>query len=397
MGQLTQEADSRLQSPAQLPEQIQADLELLESRIGQPGQDRLLGRSRGNSTEAIRAAQRISNYIRSGGDTYEYSAHDNSGMLVADGDFGPRTRASIAGLQQHLGVSVDGVIGQETLGAMRTALGQTTPGSSPSQTPRGVEEPGSAALSQLETVPSELATSRTGEPTYRALGTYQGSVGVMQGTPTHETVTELDLNRNEQARLRAQFTEQLSNLTETRAGVSPVRVGESAMIVDYERGSGSVAYIVERTESGFEFTHSMQVSGSRVGAGTTPDSNRTPLGSFNMVAGSTVLVDEGAGIIGGSESRRGITDPDDVRIMTTGYSTMHGLDPDNANSAARSILLHGTPWEGNRYGPNGSFDRSTGCINLSNRDMHIMGQIMEAQFASQQARGLNSSFRMEVV
>jgi lipoprotein-anchoring transpeptidase ErfK/SrfK len=106
------------------------------------------------------------------------------------------------------------------------------------------------------------------------------------------------------------------------------------------------------------------VSTSRFGPGTEPGSFQTPLGRFEVQkkigAGSPL------GAVFKSRAPTGeIGDPSNPEdLIQTRILWLHGLDPENANTAERYIYIHGTNHE-EEIGT----AVSHGCIRMRNADV----------------------------
>jgi L,D-transpeptidase YbiS len=105
-------------------------------------------------------------------------------------------------------------------------------------------------------------------------------------------------------------------------------------------------------------------STSAKGSGTEEGSNKTPKGRFRVAemggAGTPLRAVFRSrlptGELGAEE------DPED--LVTTRYLWLDGLDPDNANTRARYIYIHGTNHEREIGTPGGH-----GCVRLRNGDV----------------------------
>lgn len=109
------------------------------------------------------------------------------------------------------------------------------------------------------------------------------------------------------------------------------------------------------------------------GLGTTPDSQKTPTGAFELKQ-----VDGRGGDIGISRSPENygeritnLEEGEGKALMTTRVIPMHGLEPENANSASRDIAIHGT----NREAALGEA-ASDGCIRLDNKAVVVVSAMM---------------------
>ncbi|MBV9008638.1 MAG: L,D-transpeptidase [Verrucomicrobia bacterium] len=115
---------------------------------------------------------------------------------------------------------------------------------------------------------------------------------------------------------------------------------------------------------GSEVIRRYPVSTSRFGVGTEPGSRKTPLGEFRISdkigAGmpvNTIFV--GRVPLGADDPL-----PDTEDHITSRILWLDGVEPQNANTRARYIYIHGTRWEEKI----GQAD-SHGCIRMRNADV----------------------------
>jgi L,D-transpeptidase YbiS len=129
-----------------------------------------------------------------------------------------------------------------------------------------------------------------------------------------------------------------------------LRVDVRRQVMDVLRGD-----LIERT---------YPVSTSRFGLGTEPGSFRTPLGRFQV----SEKFGDGAplGAVFKSRVPTGEIAPQggDEDLVLTRILWLDGLDPDNANTKARYIYIHGTNHEAKLGTPS-----SHGCVRMANADI----------------------------
>lgn len=117
------------------------------------------------------------------------------------------------------------------------------------------------------------------------------------------------------------------------------------------------------TEDGEEVSNYV-ISTSKFGTGSTPGSNQTPLGRFQIAE----KIGDGAppGMIFDSRVPTGEfgKDGDPKDHVETRILWLDGLDADNANTHARYIYIHGTNSESKLGTP-----ASYGCVRMSNTDV----------------------------
>ena len=120
-------------------------------------------------------------------------------------------------------------------------------------------------------------------------------------------------------------------------------------------------------ETGERVLASFPVSTSGFGLGTEPGSHRTPLGRFAVgekigegaPLGTVFVGRVPTGQIAAFENP-GATDD----LITTRILWLDGLEPQNANTRARYIYIHGTNHEEQIGEP-----RSHGCVRMRNADV----------------------------
>jgi L,D-transpeptidase YbiS len=106
------------------------------------------------------------------------------------------------------------------------------------------------------------------------------------------------------------------------------------------------------------------ISTSRFGLGTEPGSYRTPLGRFQV--SEKYGHDTPLGAVFKSRLPTGEISPQggDEDLVLTRILWLDGLDPDNANTKARYIYIHGTNHEALLGTP-----ASHGCVRMANADI----------------------------
>jgi L,D-transpeptidase YbiS len=106
------------------------------------------------------------------------------------------------------------------------------------------------------------------------------------------------------------------------------------------------------------------ISTSRFGLGTEPGSYRTPLGRFQV--SEKFGHDAPLGAVFKSRLPTGEISPQggDDDLVLTRILWLDGLDPDNANTKARYIYIHGTNHEALLGTPS-----SHGCVRMANADI----------------------------
>ena len=110
---------------------------------------------------------------------------------------------------------------------------------------------------------------------------------------------------------------------------------------------------------------SYPVSTSKFGLGTEEGSNKTPLGSFQVL--EKIGDGEPLGTIFESRVPTGVWDSSmlvDADLVLTRILWLDGLEPENANTHDRYIYIHGTNQE-QRIGEAASY----GCIRMKNVDV----------------------------
>lgn len=123
-----------------------------------------------------------------------------------------------------------------------------------------------------------------------------------------------------------------------------------------------------------EIVRTFSISSSRFGLGTEEDSNKTPLGRFQI--GTKIGHGMPHGTIFQSRVPLGSQDPlpPTEDLVTSRILWLDGLDEENANTRDRFIYIHGTKHEDKIGRPD-----SHGCIRMRNADVIELFELVDEE------------------
>ncbi len=136
-----------------------------------------------------------------------------------------------------------------------------------------------------------------------------------------------------------------------------VRIASQTLDLEDEAGNKIKSYVI---------------STSSFGLGTEPGSQKTPTGRFVV----SEKIGEGASFgeifVGRVPTGRFGAEEDPSDHVQTRILWLHGLDPENANTKARYIYIHGTNAESKLGTPS-----SHGCVRMANVDVADLSDRVE--------------------
>lgn len=114
------------------------------------------------------------------------------------------------------------------------------------------------------------------------------------------------------------------------------------------------------------------ISTSQFGTGFEPGSHRTPTGRFRVCEKIGDHAPEGEIFVGRIPTGRLGVEGEDGDHVQTRILWLEGLEPENANTKARYIYIHGTNWEQRLGTP-----ASHGCVRMSNAEVRFLFEQIE--------------------